>query len=91
MSMKLRNRVQPVPVIKISDKSRLLWERWSGPMQQAAAALNGAIQNTNNIIAAAIIEAEGYSAETHLFDMDKCIILPRPRTLREQSNGKMDE
>ncbi len=89
--MKLRNSVAAVPIIAISDKSRLLWERWYSPMQSAAAALNGAIQNTNNLIAKIILEAEGYSTDTHLFDIDRCVILPRPHGPQGVTNGKMDE
>ena len=63
---------------KISDKSRLIWERYLGPMQGAAATLNSAIQNTQNVLASMILEMEGYSAETHVFDMDRMVILPRP-------------
>lgn len=63
----------------ISDKSRLLWERYYAPMQGAAAALNAAIINTQNIIGGVILELEGVSSETHLFDADNMKIIPRPR------------
>jgi hypothetical protein len=63
---------------KLSGESQLLWERFFGPMQGAAAQFNAAIRNTENILAAMILEKEGFSAETHLFDMDRQVILPRP-------------
>lgn len=62
----------------ISDKSRLLWERYFGTMQAAAANLNTAIRNTENVIASVILEMEGVSPDTHIFDMDRLQILPRP-------------
>lgn len=67
----------------ISDAHKLLWERYYGPMQAAAAQLNAAIQNTQNILAGIILEREGFSPETHLFDADKLRIIPRPRAKGE--------
>ena len=77
MSQRARRGIE-IPVHKISDKSKLLWERYQGPMQSAAASMNAAIQNTQNILAAVIMEAEGYDVETHLFDMERLVIIPRP-------------
>lgn len=78
MSNRQRGRV--IGEIKpISDKSKLLWERYYKPMQGAAAALNAAIQNTENIIGGIILEAEGLSPDTHMFDPAKMRAVPRPR------------
>jgi hypothetical protein len=63
----------------ISDKSRLLWERYFAPMQGAAQALNSAIVNTQNVIGGMILELEGVTPETHVFDADNMKIIPRPR------------
>lgn len=81
----MKRGVMPIQRHKISDKSRLLWERYAGPMQAAAAQLNAAIQNTQNIIAGVILEAEGKSSETHVFDMDHLVIIPRPT---KERNGR---
>lgn len=62
----------------LSDKSVLLWERFYGPMQQAAAQLNAAITNTQNIIGGMILEMEGLSPKTHVFDADNMRCIPRP-------------
>lgn len=71
--------VKPIlPSKPISDKSRLLWERYFAPMQGAAQALNAAIINTQNVLGGIILEMEGVSAETHVFDMDNMRIVPRP-------------
>lgn len=67
------------PSHKISDKSRLLWERYFGPMQAAAIQLNVAVRNTEGLIASAIIEAEGFSVDTHVFNIDNLTIVPRPQ------------
>ncbi len=62
----------------ISAKSELLWQKYFVPMQSAAAALNSAIVNTQNIIGNLILEAEGVTSETHIFDADNMRIIPRP-------------
>ncbi len=67
----------------IGDKSRLLWERYYGPMQQSAAAFNAAIANTQNLLGAIILEMEGVSVETHVFDADNMRVIPRPRPQKE--------
>ncbi len=68
------------PVVhKISDKSMLVWERYYGSMQAAASMMNQAITNTQNVLAVMIIEAEGFSPETHVFNMDKLVIVERPK------------
>lgn len=74
----------------ITDTNKLLWERYHGPMQAAAAQLNAAIQNVQNILAGIIIEREGFSTETHLFDMDRLRIVKRP-VEKGNDNGTMDE
>lgn len=74
----------------ISDASKLLWERYWGPMNAAAAQFNAAVTNTQNILAAIIIEREGLSPETHVFDMDKLRIVPRPR-VKGGGNGAVDK
>lgn len=63
----------------ISDANKLLWERYYGPMNAAAAQMNAAIQNTQNILGAVILEREGVSPDTHVFDADNLRIIPRPR------------
>ena len=75
-----RNAATPKPPEgqKLSDKSRLLWERYFNTMQAAAANMNTAIRNTENIIGGIILEMEGVSPDTHLFDMDRLTIIPRP-------------
>lgn len=75
----------------ISDANKLLWERYYKPMQAAAAQFNAAITNTQNILAAIIMEREGVSTETHVFDMDKLRIVPRPRVKKGEGNGAVDQ
>lgn len=78
MSQKKFNR--EVREIKpLSDKSVLFWERYAGPMQAAAAQMNAAIVNTQNIIGGIILEMEGLSPETHIFDADNMRCIPRPQ------------
>lgn len=86
--MKPRNMVLPAKVesYPLSDKSKLLWERYHGPMQSAAHALNQAITNTQNLLAGILLEMEGYSPETHVFDIDKMCIRPRPQAMK-RDNG----
>lgn len=74
------------PVVPISDANKLMWERYIGPMQSAAAQLNAAIANTQNILAGIIIEREGFLTDTHIFDMDKLRIVPRPN-VKGNGNG----
>ncbi len=82
-----RNRIvrEIGPVHPINDKNKLMWERYHGPMQAAAAQLNVAIQNTQNMLARIIMESEGFDADKHVFDMDKLVILPRPT--KAEGNG----
>ncbi len=75
-----KNRVRVVGETKpISDKSKLLWQQYFAPMQGAAAALNAAITNTQNILGGIILEIEGVTPETHIFDADNLRIIPRPQ------------
>lgn len=76
-----RNRVAgtiaPAPH-KLSDKSARLWEAYYGPMNGAVQGLNSAIQNVQNILGRVIIAQEGLDPDTHLFDADRMVIIPRP-------------
>ncbi|MGH3589534.1 MAG: hypothetical protein ACRDRF_00655 [Pseudonocardiaceae bacterium] len=74
----MKRGAMPQKRTALSDKSKLAWERYYGPMQSAAAAFNAAIKNTENIVAAAILEAEGLSPETHFFDMNALEAVERP-------------
>lgn len=76
-----KNAVDGVP---LSDKAVLFWERYHKPMNAAAQSLNAALVNTQNILAGIVIEMEGYDSATHLFDVDKMRIIPRPP---EKDNG----
>jgi hypothetical protein len=91
MNTKLR-RMQPpkIPAVKLSDKSRLLWERYFPMMNGAAQAMNAAIQNTENVLAGIILEIEGVSIETHQVNFQTMEIVPRPRQ-PGNNNGKMGE
>jgi hypothetical protein len=71
----------------ISAESTLLWERWYKPMQAAAAQINAAITNTQNILAAIILEREGVSPDTHLLDIDKLRIIARPKTTKDNGDA----
>jgi hypothetical protein len=62
----------------VSDKSKLLWERYYIAMNGAAQAFNAAIVNTQNILGRIIIEAEGFDPDTHIFDADNLRIVSRP-------------
>lgn len=83
MSQRRNREVTALPVSapahKISDKSARIWESYYAPMQGAAQALNAAIGNTQNILAKIILDMEGFSHTTHLFDMEKLEIVPRPQ------------
>ena len=88
MSQRSRSTPRIIGEIKpISDKSKLIWERYYGPMNGAAQALNVAIQNTQNILGGIILELEGVSPETHIFDVDKMRIIPRPQVKGGNGNG----
>lgn len=76
----MRQQRITVPAHSISDKSKLLWERYWNPMNGAAQALNAAISNTQNLLASIIMEMEGFDPKTHVFDMDNMRIIPRPKT-----------
>jgi hypothetical protein len=67
-----------VPTHKVSDKSARLWESYFGPMNGAVQGLNSAIQNVQNILGRIIIAQEGMDPDTHVFDADRMVILPRP-------------
>ena len=63
----------------ISDANKLLWSQYYGPMQQAAATLNAAITNTQNLLATIIVKSEGLSPEEWVFDMDRMMLVKRPQ------------
>ena len=72
--------VESLPIVhELSDANKLLWERYYGPMQAAAQALNAAIVNTQNLLARIIIEREGFEPDEHVFDMDRLVIRSRPK------------
>lgn len=73
-----KNRREPGVVKPLSDKSKLLWEKYWTPMNAAAQGLNAAINNTMNLLGAIIIEMEGLDPTTHLFDADNLRIISRP-------------
>lgn len=76
MARKIRRA--PGIVKPLSDKSKLLWERYYGPMQGAAQSLNAAIANTQNLLAVIIMEMEGVDPTMHTFDADNMRIIARP-------------
>lgn len=79
--------VRAAPVaIPVSDKSKLLWERYYKPMQAAAATFNAAVANTENLLAGLILEMEGKDPADFVFDMSAVAIIPRPRP-RTGENG----
>lgn len=63
----------------LSDANKLLWERYQGPMNAAAAQFNAAIANTQNILGRIIMEREGVDPDTHVLDVDRMRIIPRPK------------
>jgi hypothetical protein len=80
--MSRRPRAIAFPVSKaipLTDKSKLLWSQYYGPAQAAAQQMNAAFGSMQNILARIIIESQGLDADTHLFDMDKLVIVPRPK------------
>jgi len=87
-----RNRVtREIGIVHpISDKNKLLWERYYGPMQAAAAQFNAAIQNTQNLLGAIIIEAEGFDPRSSVFDADHMAIRPRSKKA-EGNSAALDE
>lgn len=90
MSQRSRREVRVVGEIKpISDKARLVWERYYAPMQGAAHALNQAIANTQNVLAGVLMEMDGVSPETHILDVEKMRYIPRPRATGG-GNGQVD-
>lgn len=68
---------------EISDSSKLLWERFWKPMQAAASQMNHAISTTQNLLGEIILKNEGFSPDTHVFDIDRNVIVPRSK-----DNGK---
>lgn len=64
----------------ISDKNKLLWERFVKPMQAMAAQANAAIQSAQNLVAGIIIEAEGLKEEDWQFNMDTLKLQRRIRS-----------
>lgn len=82
----------PTEIKSIGDKSYALWNRYFPPMQQAAQMLNAAIENTQNILGSIILEIEGCSAETYIFDADRMRIVPRSLLKSTgENNGKVGE
>lgn len=78
----MSNRVRRMPPAEshpIGDASKLMWERFINPMQAAAAQMNAAIANTQNILAGVILEREGFSPDTHVFNLDTMRIVSRPK------------
>lgn len=70
----------PLPVTHpLSDASKLLWERYQGPMNAAAQQFNAAIANTQNLLARIIIEREGLDPDHHVLDVDVMGIRSRPK------------
>lgn len=87
MSNRSRGPARIIGEIKpISDANKLLWERYFNPMQAAAAQFNAAIRNTEQILAAVIIEREGFTTDTHVFDMEKMRVIPRPKAVADNGN-----
>ena len=63
----------------LSAESKLLWERYWGPMNSAAVQFNAALRNAENILGTIILEKEGLDPEKYLVDVEKMRIVPRPR------------
>lgn len=85
MSQRSRAPARIIGEIKpLSDANKLLWERYQGPMNAAAAQFNAAIANTQNLLGRIIIESEGMDPDKYLLDVDKMRIVPRPP---EGANG----
>lgn len=72
----------------ISDKSKLLWSQYYGPLKGAHDAMIAALNNAHNIIGGIILANEGVTSETHIFDADNLRIIPRPREKGQNSVGK---
>lgn len=94
MSRKIRREIGTVR--PLSDKSKLLWERYWGPMNGAAQALNAAIGNTQNLLASIIMEMEGLDPTKHSLDVENMRIVARPQPseiaqLTGKNDGKMGE
>lgn len=62
----------------ISDKSKLTWERFIGPLQNMAANANAALQNSQNTVARLLIEQEGLNADEWMFDADRLELVKKP-------------
>jgi hypothetical protein len=77
--LRLVSTAQKPEVRDISDKSKLLWASYFGPIQSAVAQLNAAITNTNDVVARSIMEAEGVSPEEWVFDMATVKLTRRPK------------
>jgi hypothetical protein len=82
---RIGNRITPPletgEIRPLSDASKLLWERYWGPMNAAATQLNLALNNAQNILGALILEKEGVDPEKFSVDVDKMRIVPRPRNI----------
>jgi hypothetical protein len=78
----IRNSTKSDDGKPLSAESTLLWERFHGPTQAAAQQLNAAISNMQNILGGIIVEKEGFTTETHIFDADRMRIIPRPPNLK---------
>lgn len=76
--LKFPVKIGKVEVHDISDRSKLLWGEFYGPMQAAAQQLNAAIIAVQNTVAKAIIEREGLKPEEWLFDMDRLRLQRKP-------------
>lgn len=77
--MKLLKKQQKLEERDISDANKLLWAQYYGPMQQAAATLNAAITNTQNLLATVIAKSEGLDPSEWVFDMDRVVMVKRPK------------
>lgn len=80
--MSKKNRVLSMPVKAerrdLSDKSKLIWERFTGPLAVAAAQMNAAIQVAQNTVARCLIEAEELDPNEWVLDMDTAQLIKRP-------------
>lgn len=81
-----KQEVKPIKMEKkdISDKSKLVWERFIGPLASAASQMNVALTNAQNIMAQRIIEAEGLNPDEWIFDIDNVQLVKRPEVKKEE-------
>jgi hypothetical protein len=71
----------------LSDKSKLVWFQFIGPMQAAANAFNAAIVSTQNLVAGTIIRDEGLDPDEWALDMGKVKLVRLPEPLPELPKG----